>query len=327
VHLLKLFFFTVFASICVFTLSCGSDTGGDTALPSNITGFMHVNVNCSDLERSRSFYEMLGFISLMADDSEVTAEFAAALNMPPYKLSYTQLILGGALIDLIEWTDPYDGSAPYSYPNHLGIARITLNTANLDEDISTLRDQGVEFFSDPVSINRPHGNERFVCFSDPDGNVIELVETGDSGGSGGFLSVNINCSSIEQSRLFYEMLGFESVADVNETGTSEFAAAFGLPAYQVQGSLMELDTGPAVNLLEWKEPYDDRAPYKLLNHLGMPRIALQTTDLDMEIRRLEAQGVEFFSEPVSPPGLLESLRIVCFKDPDGTVIELVELSF
>ena len=27
----------------------------------NITGMMHVNVNCSDYERSREFYEFLGF--------------------------------------------------------------------------------------------------------------------------------------------------------------------------------------------------------------------------------------------------------------------------
>ena len=27
----------------------------------NITGMMHINVNCSDYERSREFYEFLGF--------------------------------------------------------------------------------------------------------------------------------------------------------------------------------------------------------------------------------------------------------------------------
>ena len=41
--------------------------------------------------------------------------------------------------------------------------------------------------------------------------------------------------------------------------------------------------------------------------------------------RLKAEGVEFLSEPASVK--LEDgpvTRFVCFKDPDGTVIELVQ---
>ena len=50
-----------------------------------------------------------------------------------------------------------------------------------------------------------------------------------------------------------------------------------------------------------------------------------STDLDADITRLKAEGVDFFSEPVIPDGPLAFLRIVCLKDPDGTVIELVEM--
>ena len=114
--------------------------------------------------------------------------------------------------------------------------------------------------------------------------------------------------------------------DIEDIGTPETAAALGIPSYQVRGSLMELRReGPALNLLEWKEPYDTSAPYAQLNHLGIARIALQSTDLDADIIRLKAEGVEFFSDPVIPDEPLSFLRIVCLKDPDGTVIELVEL--
>jgi catechol 2,3-dioxygenase-like lactoylglutathione lyase family enzyme len=83
--------------------------------------------------------------------------------------------------------------------------------------------------------------------------------------------------------------------------------------------------GPALTLLKWEEPYNNSAPYAQLNHLGIARIALRSADLDADIARLKAEGVEFFSEPVIPDGPLSFLRIVCLKDPDGTVIELVEL--
>jgi catechol 2,3-dioxygenase-like lactoylglutathione lyase family enzyme len=255
------------------------------------------------------------------------------LGMPPYTLSFAQLIhKDGSLIDLIEWKDPYDGSAPYSNVNHIGIARITLQTTCLDADISILSNKGIEFFSEPASIDRPLGSERFVCFKDPDGTIIELVEKGGSSSANvsninitGFLSANINCSDIEQSRLFYEMLNFEFLMDFEEVGTFEVAAALGVPSYHAIGSLMKLCKGPAINLLEWEDPHNTDPPYSKLNHLGVPRIALQTTDLDAEIVRLKALGVEFFSEPARPEGPLAFLKFVCLRDPDGTVIELVEL--
>jgi len=300
----------------------------------HIISLMHANINCSDLTRSRGFYEMLGFTAVMEGDSEVTAEFAAGLNMPPYTLSFIQMLSrDGSLIDLIEWKDPYDDSAPYSSVNHLGIACLTLETTNLDADIVTLSGQGVGFFSEPVIADRSSGNKRFVCFKDPDGTIIELVETDSVKNSAasevhitGIMSVNINCSNYEQSQIFYENLGFDGVIEIDEEGTPETAAALSLPSYQVRGSVMKLRLGgPALNLLEWEEPYDDSRPYAHLNHLGIARIALTSTDLDADVARLKAEGVEFFSEPVMPDGPLAFMRIVCLKDPDGTVIELVEL--
>jgi len=324
---MRIFSFTLtslFIILCILAISCEQEEG--------IIAFLHANVNCSDLDQSIAFYEMLGFSAMMASESTVTAEFAKALDMPPYTLRFAQLIhLDGSIIDLIEWKDPYDATPPYSHVNHLGIARITLSTTNLDADVRILSEKGIEFFSEAASIDRPLGNERFICFKDLDGTIIELVERDTSSDSNlpinitGFLSVNINCSNIEQSRIFYKTLNFKSIIDFEESGSSEVAAAFGLPSYQVSGSTMKLNKGPAINLLEWKDPHNSESPYSKLNHLGIPRIAIQTTDLDAEIERLKAQGIEFFSEPARPDGPLTFLKFVCFKDPDGTVIELVEL--
>ncbi len=75
--------------------------------------------------------------------------------MPPYTLSSAQLIhKDGSLIDFIVWKEPHDDSAPYSNVNHIGIARITLQS-NLDADISLLSNQGIEFFSEPAQPDGP----------------------------------------------------------------------------------------------------------------------------------------------------------------------------
>ncbi len=91
---------------------------------------------------------------------------------------------------------------------------------------------------------------------------------------------------------------------------------------------MRLKDAPSpfmIDLLEWKEPFDSAAPYARLNHLGLARIALASSDLEGDMARLQEEGVEFLSEPATVvwEGHPNS-RFVCFKDPDGTVLELVE---
>ena len=48
------------------------------------------------------------------------------------------------------------------------------------DDIATLIGAGVEFLSEgPAEVAGPKGSQvRFICFKDPDGTVLELVEMG-----------------------------------------------------------------------------------------------------------------------------------------------------
>ena len=48
----------------------------------NIQAMAHVNVNCSDFDRSRAFYEMLGFEVVPIG----TPAISAAVGMPPYRV-------------------------------------------------------------------------------------------------------------------------------------------------------------------------------------------------------------------------------------------------
>lgn len=144
----------------------------------------------------------------------------------------------------------------------------------------------------------------------------------------GMVHVNVNCSDFERSRRFYELLGFETVWEVEPEGSPEIAAAVGMPPYRVRGAVMALAANPratAIDLLEWQHPRDSAAPYPHLYHLGLARLALQTTNLEADVRRLRQEGVEFISDPVELAGPTgEPVRFVCFKDPDGAVLELVE---
>jgi catechol 2,3-dioxygenase-like lactoylglutathione lyase family enzyme len=150
-----------------------------------IAGMIHVNINCSDYDRSKAFYEVLGFKEVLRVPETNPAERAAAVGMPPSRVKGALLELTGPevtsrmIIDLLEWKEPRDEAPPYAHLYHYGIARIALATTDLVADMAKLKDAGAEFLSEPVSMPPESGMpSRFVCFKDPDGTVLELVEPG-----------------------------------------------------------------------------------------------------------------------------------------------------
>ena len=52
----------------------------------NISGLLHININCRDFERSRQFYEMFGFAVIMPVPSEGSGDAAAAVGMKRYRV-------------------------------------------------------------------------------------------------------------------------------------------------------------------------------------------------------------------------------------------------
>ena len=146
----------------------------------HVTGLVHVNINVSDFERSRAFYEALGFRLFWMVPPTNSVEVAAAVGMPPYQVKGGLMRLEGTpfVIDLLEWQSPADSAPPYPHLYHRGIARIALATSDMDADLATLADMGVELVGPPARVvvdGVPTGG-RFVCFKDPDGTVLELVE-------------------------------------------------------------------------------------------------------------------------------------------------------
>jgi glyoxylase I family protein len=127
------------------------------------------------------FYELLGFERAIDVPAQNTPEVAAAVGMPPYRVKGALLILKNArsplMLDLLQWQEPQDSAPPYSHLYHLGIARIALASDDLDGDMARLKSHGVEFLSEPATVQMDGQRaSRFVCFKDPDGTILELVE-------------------------------------------------------------------------------------------------------------------------------------------------------
>ena len=140
---------------------------------------------------------------------------------------------------------------------------------------------------------------------------------------------NINVSDLKRSLPFYQLLGFKVILDFGEGMESkEMAEAFGLQAASLKGVHLRLGDNPEatrIDLLEFKDPAPSGTPYPHLAHNGIARMCLKTGNIKEAYEQLKAQGVEFISEPKLLPGT--TVSIVCFKDPDGTFIELLQGDF
>lgn len=82
--------------------------------------------------------------------------------------------------------------------------------------------------------------------------------------------------------------------------------------------------GPYIDLLEWKDP----APpvERTARNIGLARVAFQVDNLDEHLARLEQHGVPLVSPPTDVLLGVTRLRVVCFRDPDGVMLEFVEFA-
>jgi glyoxylase I family protein len=139
--------------------------------------------------------------------------------------------------------------------------------------------------------------------------------------------LSVNCTNLERSLEFYKAIGFREVADIGESGGGGLEKGLRIPSPRARGRLLRLGAGPDgvhLDLIEWLSPRTEGRAYPRLNHAGITRIALHTPNLQKTYEELKARGIEFYSEPQVLQSSSGSSLFVCFEDPDGTVLELLE---
>jgi glyoxylase I family protein len=141
--------------------------------------------------------------------------------------------------------------------------------------------------------------------------------------------VSINCSNLERSLEFYKTLGFKEVANIGESGGGGLEKGLRIPNPRARGRQLKLGDDPdsvGLDLIEWLSPRTEGRAYPRLNHAGIVRLALRTARLQKTYEELKTKGIEFYSEPQVLEFRGRSSLFVCFEDPDGTVLELIEFS-
>ncbi|HJY79785.1 MAG TPA: VOC family protein [Candidatus Binatia bacterium] len=138
--------------------------------------------------------------------------------------------------------------------------------------------------------------------------------------------VNICVRDMERSIRFYQDIGFTKVNDFTLDDPS-VGDALGVKAKKLRGVFMRLGNdanAPVLDLVQFIDPPTQGQPYATLNNVGICRIAFTVDDIDKTYEELKTKKVEFVAplKKVDGPGGAK-IGVVCFKDPDGTVLELI----
>ncbi len=123
--------------------------------------FLHTMVRITDPERSRAFYEALGF--RFARDMDIVRNGEVEATNYFFSLGDDENVL--------ELTYNHDGR---SYELGSGYGHIALAVDDLDDSLSQLGEQGIEPEREPYRVRE--GGSRICFVQDPDGYRIELID-------------------------------------------------------------------------------------------------------------------------------------------------------
>jgi len=299
-------------------------------MPIGVSRVFHLNVNCSDLDRSLAFYRDLLGLTQSTHTAPAAVQPGGAFGLDEAQWD-AWILTGdrgydGVVLDLLEWHVPRpSGSAPPA-ANHLGFARLGFTCPDVDAAHRRFVDAGVDCFGAPhaVEVEGVSGVRAFVC-ADPDGTMVELV----SGDESRLAFVAVGCRDLDRSTEFYsDVLGFRPLARFAIGPQDGTALRLGS---QVEWDMGYLDDPRselafALDLVQWRRPEAASGPAEQANSLGIYRLAMLTDDIDADYDELRARGVPCFSGPATldmGPGL-PALRALLFSDPDGAALELIE---
>ena len=123
--------------------------------------FLHTMVRITDPDRSRAFYEALGFT--FERDMDIVRNGEKEATNYFFSLGDAESVL--------ELTFNHDGR---TYDVGTGYGHIAIGVDDLDATLARLKEQGIEPEREPYTVRE--GGSRLCFVRDPDGYRIELIE-------------------------------------------------------------------------------------------------------------------------------------------------------
>ena len=135
--------------------------------------------------------------------------------------------------------------------------------------------------------------------------------------------MGIVVSDMEKALYFYrDLLGLKIVKDMNEKG-QYIDKILNLHDVAVRTVKIAADDGNLIELLFFESHPAAKHKVKEMHGIGCSHVAFTVENLDADYERLRNGGIVFNSSPQYSPD--DYAKVAFCKDPDGTLIELVEV--
>ena len=138
-----------------------------------------------------------------------------------------------------------------------------------------------------------------------------------------FDHVTIVVRDVEQARKFFGLLGFKEEMSVVISGEkfSRYMGVDGIEAEHVTLALAGASPRMEVQLLKYRHPEPIPDPdIAKLNKLGFNHVCFAVDDVEAEVRKLTANGVETRNEIMD----FHNRKLVFISGPEGITVELSE---
>jgi catechol 2,3-dioxygenase-like lactoylglutathione lyase family enzyme len=302
----------------------------------------HWDVNVSDRERSRAWYEATTAL-------RVVAETAAAQPFPGlgiadgrfegYLLRDATQAGGFPMLHLVEWMQPRPVGTPYRSHANVGWYRIVPQVPDIVAARAAVVAQGSEPFFPTTDVeitfhpDRPPQPYRVFAVHDPDGITVEF-STADGTVPMTPVVVAHNTADVERYLPFYvDTLGLDFRQSLQTAGAVPNVYSPLGGSTQLDGALLGTrgDTRVLFDWLEWDGSSQLATPYREANHLGIVRCAFEVDDIE-PAREVLVQS-QWAKTGTIVVGAVEewdlgpdvgTRAVVDFTDPEGVGFQLVQ---
>lgn len=276
----------------------------------------HVNVNCSDLDRSLVYYrDLFGLTPTVrtTPDRQPGTGFGLEVAQWDAWIMAGDRGVDGVVLDLLEWKVPAPTASRPASMRSRGFSRLGLRHRDLDSLHAALADGGHPAATPPTEVEVGDHVMRMLHAHDPDGTLLQVIEGDTTEPS----HVTIGCTDLERSlRVHTDVMGLRLSTRRWASGPLDAEVAWcRCPV-----------TGFGVELVAWSGGPEGPGG-RAANELEIFRMAWITDDVERDHSVLTEAGIECYSPPVELDmnlGEHSVLRALFFDDPDGACLELIE---
>jgi catechol 2,3-dioxygenase-like lactoylglutathione lyase family enzyme len=317
-------------------LLAGVAFGQTGSVPSDgpVVGMLNYIHATNDLDRTVAFYHDVFGLDAPAPRPLNSPGVPALTNSPGVKLRLTTLHFPNTVFgfELTEFSgvDRHPGTPKHTDP---GAALIALRVKDIEPVLAAVKKMNVPIITTsgaPVTIETPNGKIRSMLIRDPDGYVVEVVESTPAEGvkaDGNVFgaSMGLTVADMESTKKFYhDLLGFDLKGNMEFSSNPAILDLTGAPhAKNREMTAVVPGTKALIAFYEYKGV--ERTPFHLrVPDPGAPAIALRVRDLDGLLKRMRAAGVIVTSARGEVAQFSPTVRNIFVEDPNGLNIELFE---